>query len=642
MNAIIHKILVFGNGNEVRDVEFKSGLNIITGDSKTGKSALIEIVDYCLFASRSTIPKGIIDHFAELFAVILKVSDKYISIARPNASNGNGGDIYLRFETDDKFLANLNKEYFTSIQSKKLKEAQEEVERHLGLSISDTRIDSEEDKRNAGKVTLRSMVSLLFQHQNLIANKHSIFYRFEDFNKRKKTIADFPILIGWESNEYFLLRRELEQKKKDLRVEEKLIEKLKINDEEFSDKIRALLKSYFVFIGMELEDGLSLKQLKEIAKNLPSVSINSFSNSNLKLEIESKKAERILLQEALSEKEILLRELLNNNELSHTYANRLRNIDHIINEEINEDGLKCPVCSNQATEITEIVNSLSESKTNLINELSKIGTYKIDNSEQIESLQKERDSLKRQIGVLSSEINNLEEQDEIFIKNKSLIDQANVLKGSTDANIKQLLKQNIMVKGSASIDELKERIKWLKEKLEGFDIDKKIKEAESFLADRMTSICQKLDFETELKPGRLQFSLDDFTFYYHFNEKEKIYLSEMGSGANWLACHLSIFIALLHLNCKSKKSSIPAFLLIDQPSQVYFPRAYKDIEVSEGDLDENIKQVKNIFIVLKDELDIIENDCGFMPQIIVMDHADEMEFDTYVRKRWKKDGEKLI
>lgn len=642
MNAIIHKILVFGKGNEIRDVEFKSGLNIITGDSKTGKSALIEIVDYCLFSSRSTIPKGIIDNFAELFAVILKVSDKYISIARPNSSNGKGGDIYLRFETDDKFLTNLNIEYFTSIQTKKLKDAQEEVERHLGLSTSDTIVDGEEDKRNAGKVTLRSMVSLLFQHQNLIANKHSIFYRFEDFNKRKKTIADFPILIGWESNEYFLIRRELEQKRKELRIEEKLIERLKINDEELSDKLRAILKSYFVFIGMELEDGLSLKQLKDISNNLPTVSINSYSNSNLKLEIERKKSDRFALQEMLSEKEILLRELSNNNELSHKYAKRLRSIDHILNEEKKEDSLKCPVCSNQVAEIIETVKSLSESKTKLMNELSKIGTYEIDNSEQIESLQKDRDSLKRQIGTFSLEIKRIEEQDEIFVKNKSLVEQAHVLKGATDANIMQLVKQNTMVKGSSSIDELKEKIKWLQEKLEGFDISKKIKEAESFLADRMTSICEKLDFETELKPGRLQFSLDDFTFYYHFNEKEKIYLSEMGSGANWLACHLSIFIALLHLNCKSKKSSIPAFLLIDQPSQVYFPRAYKDLEDSEGDLDENIKQVKNIFTVLKDELNIIEKDCGFMPQIIVMDHADETEFSAYVRKRWKKDGNKLI
>jgi len=45
---------------------------------------------------------------------------------------------------------------------------------------------------------------------------------------------------------------------------------------------------------------------------------------------------------------------------------------------------------------------------------------------------------------------------------------------------------------------------------------------------------------------------------------------------------------------------------------------------------------------IKPELNIIEKDCGFMPQIIVMDHADETEFSAYVRKRWKKDGDKLI
>ena len=117
----------------------------------------------------------------------------------------------------------------------------------------------------------------------------------------------------------------------------------------------------------------------------------------------------------------------------------------------------------------------------------------------------------------------------------------------------------------------------------------------------------------------------------------------MGSGANWLACHLSLFLALLHLSCVSPKSSIPSFLFIDQPSQVYFPRDYGETD-SDGisTPDENIFQVKNIFTVIINYLEEIKKDCGFLPQVIIMEHADEKEFHDFVRARWKKDGKKLV
>ena len=38
----------------------------------------------------------------------------------------------------------------------------------------------------------------------------------------------------------------------------------------------------------------------------------------------------------------------------------------------------------------------------------------------------------------------------------------------------------------------------------------------------------------------------------------------------------------------------------------------------------------------------MKKDYGFAPQIVVLEHADEKEFDKYVKKRWASDGEKLI
>ena len=160
----------------------------------------------------------------------------------------------------------------------------------------------------------------------------------------------------------------------------------------------------------------------------------------------------------------------------------------------------------------------------------------------------------------------------------------------------------------------------------------------------MDRIANKLDFEAELKPIDFNFNLKDFSFYH--NNNGKIRLDEMGSGANWLACHLSIFLSLLHLSCSNENSVVPTFLFLDQPSQVYFPKTAKKNELDEDDViqfDENIAQVINIFKVINEEINLIEKNSGIRPQVVVLEHANDDAFRDYIIKEWDKNkGEGLI
>ncbi|AIM37587.1 hypothetical protein KO02_13495 [Sphingobacterium sp. ML3W] len=120
----------------------------------------------------------------------------------------------------------------------------------------------------------------------------------------------------------------------------------------------------------------------------------------------------------------------------------------------------------------------------------------------------------------------------------------------------------------------------------------------------------------------------------------------MGSGSNWLAIHLSAFLGFLYLHSITETSKIPSILILDQPSQVYFPKIYRQLDDStENDkqiTDDNIVQVKNIFKVISDEINTIEKKCNYKPQVIVLEHADEEEFSQFIRYRWSKEGKKLI
>ncbi|WP_440205619.1 hypothetical protein [Actinobacillus pleuropneumoniae] len=74
MKTVIHEIGVVDKCGKIHKVELKEGLNIITGKSSTGKSALIEIFDYC-FGSQFNVPKGVITEIRKFITYIFKLKN---------------------------------------------------------------------------------------------------------------------------------------------------------------------------------------------------------------------------------------------------------------------------------------------------------------------------------------------------------------------------------------------------------------------------------------------------------------------------------------------------------------------------------------------------------------------------------------
>ena len=191
------------------------------------------------------------------------------------------------------------------------------------------------------------------------------------------------------------------------------------------------------------------------------------------------------------------------------------------------------------------------------------------------------------------------------------------------------------------IEELKEKIARLEEKIKGFDVDKKMSKAESFLSNNMNRLSLTLDFEEEYRPIDLNFGLTDgsFDIYQHQKSNENIHLYEMGSGANWVSCHIALFLSFLRFFATQDNSPMPLVMFFDQPSQVYFPQGNDKDEITQADLIAVNKMYKTIF----DEINSIGEDTGILPQIIIVDHVDgknlecKEEFERYIRCNWRND-----
>src|SRR6185312_3663022 len=99
MKAKIAKIILWPKkaGKKPRAISFQmSGVEVITGKSQTGKSALIPIVDYCLGSDRCAIPVGEIRNTVAWFGVLIRFPKHEMLVARRNPE--------LQLETSEMYL----------------------------------------------------------------------------------------------------------------------------------------------------------------------------------------------------------------------------------------------------------------------------------------------------------------------------------------------------------------------------------------------------------------------------------------------------------------------------------------------------------------------------------------------------------
>ena len=216
MRAYIRHIGIIDHSDSVHAVSFTPGVNVITGKSSTGKSAMIEIFDYCFGSSDFTVPEGVITKNSSIYFVVIRVKDTNLVLARKRDS----GVAFIKEEADDAIAADKNVfriSYFTDGYFIPLADFKKELGRYFGLVITDVDESVEEKKfrgnRKSPTPSIRSFASFMLQHQNLVANKHAIFYRFDEKEKREQTIEHFKIFAGFADQTYFLKSQELNSRR---------------------------------------------------------------------------------------------------------------------------------------------------------------------------------------------------------------------------------------------------------------------------------------------------------------------------------------------------------------------------------------------------------------------------------------------
>lgn len=641
--------MIFDEKGEKRFVDFNEGVNIITGDSKTGKSALLEIIDYCLCSSRCTIPKGKITDFGHLYCILFVVGNNTLVIARERWENG--GKMHISTENVSFSFNDLNYSYFENKTIMPTKEVQYIIEQHIGLQVSNLETD---DEAKGKKASLRNMVSYIFQHQNLMASKFALFYRFNEYYKRLDIIEQFPVFAGIIGQEYYTTLIKLNTLKKDLKKLQKDEVQNSVINQKIYNGLLPLFKDYYALVNSPFDENKSLKQLVDLSTKLPEPDLSKYSPKDIVERYDRLNKELEDLRNKESDLILKVNDLRNINDVGVEYAEILEELkDKTQISQPDREEYSCPLCGNSCQDIDKINYDILEASEWLENEIKTTASYSNNFLEDIRKLEKEKDSVVRNIKNIYGQIKNIERN---YLNSETLTELKEKL---TSAKVKikfyiEMVTNGGMFKNvNTEIEELKKQIRQLEESIAGFNVGNMINNAKSEICTNMNKLSKTLDFEDEFRPINLTFEIDTFDLYHYNKEKrEKIYLSEMGSGANWVSCHISLFLSFLRFFTEQKeKSPIPLILFFDQPSQVYFPQGIKEApnnnEKEYVKKQKDIEAVNKIYKTIFDEVTSIEKNSGIIPQVIIVDHVDGKEleiketFKQNTRRVWR-DGKALI
>ena len=95
MKFYFEKLFLWSHKGEKREITFlPNKVNVITGDSNTGKSAILQIIDYCFFASHSEISESIINENVSWYGIKFSINDKHFTICRASLDRVIVSDSY--------------------------------------------------------------------------------------------------------------------------------------------------------------------------------------------------------------------------------------------------------------------------------------------------------------------------------------------------------------------------------------------------------------------------------------------------------------------------------------------------------------------------------------------------------------------
>jgi hypothetical protein len=632
-----------------RRVSFAPGkVTVISGASRTGKSAVIPIIDYCLAARDCSIPVKTIRDSCSWFGIVVKTSTGEKLFARREPGEQRSTDEMFIMEAVE--LKDIPATVTKNTTAENVRRLLDEL---AGLSKLDFSAGESQSGFDA-RPSFRDLSAFVFQPQNVIANPEVLFFKTDRYEHREKLRRIFPYILGAITAALLAKQHELNRVRLELRRKEGEIKKAETVSAEWMGELRAKVsEARELGLLQAAPDGeLSREQMLGILQELVSrtdatiaVSTTTISDAVRELngleDEESKVSHQLTsLRRRLAEMSRIQESASNYHEALRIQRDRLQISDWIGQHRTGDEN--CPVCGGHLEPSEEKLVELRASLKEL--ELEAGDAFEIPAAfdREMQRVQTEVNETTEKLKAIQIRKRALSQRSQEASTNQYQAKKVERFIGNLENALKLHEKLGEDSELRAEVDRLRERMQQLQAELSRENVEDRKRRALRVVNNNAARLVPLLDCERPNDPVSLE--IDDLTIKVTGTNRDD-YLSEIGSGSNWLSYHVAMTLALQEFFLTLEHSPVPSFIIMDQPSQVYFP---KKLVVREGEdldeprlRDEDIVAVHKAFEVMGE---VVGAEKGRL-QIIVLDHAPREVWgdipNVVTFEEWR-DGVKLV
>jgi hypothetical protein len=487
---------------------------------------------------------------------------------------------------------------------------------HLGLNP-----DSD-----VARVSFRDLMAFTFQPQYIVANPMVLYFNADTSEHRDKLKAIYPYVLGALTPEMLAARWEIERLNRELRRKEAALVSARRAVRAWQTETQAWLRNAIEFgllpsdtqIPAEWENVIDLlRRVTRANTRTAFASLESIEPTLQELQVlrreEDEAAARVgELRQRLNE----IQRLVSNSE-SYGSAIRIQrdrlDIAGWLRSRAAERGDPLVALVDSARKLNALSEALASADVQLRTQPSMSDAF---DRERLR-LRGEVENATARLAAVRQRIALLEQKSEQVRAETYRQDRIERFIGRLEQALTTFDRSEEGSELASDIARIQARIDELRTIYSEAQVGRKLQNALRQVETYAGSILPSLDAEWPEAP--IQIVVNDLTIKVIQKERED-YLWEIGSGANWLAYHVAVTLALQRFFLDEVHHPVPGFLVYDQPSQVYFPRGFEtDAERAPTGRtrDEDIAAVRSVFQVMGRE---VLRAKGRL-QVIVLDHA---------------------
>jgi hypothetical protein len=553
-------------GLERRVVRFKLGqLNVVTGWPGTGKSALLDIVEYCLGRTEPTFARGALD-VVEWYGLLVDHEGHSIFVARPAPSPGAGSSQTAMVSIGAVDVAEPG-ELVPNASADTIREALSSI---LGIDDNTSLVP---ETREPIRATLAQALLLCFQSQAEISNPNQLFHRANEPFVGQAIRDTLPYFLGAVDSSHLARRQRVQAIRRDLRAVRGELAELRHVQAESDTRAAAL-------VSLASAAGLLWERTNDTADDVTSLRaiLASPARPNPSPTAAFREGERLRstrrdLSDQLrhvQEQRAALRDVREGRTAfqAELVEQRARLVSIDLMGEVNASPA-CPVCGQTVDRSDPATSELRERIVNLGAQLESARGLEAPRRRIVMQLRERayelRGAIRQVDAALAALASAAEEQ--------GVRDEG----GDTGAFVRGRISEFLEALASADpsaahalelrVEQLESELALIEEAIDPVTVARDVEARLSFVNQSITQWAQ--DLMLEHAEDGLRVDLTNLTIVAN-NRSGPIPLRRIGSAANQVGYHVVSHLAL-HKWFIEESRPVPRFLLLDQPEQAYYP-----------------------------------------------------------------------